>query len=569
MRTKELRNIGISAHIDSGKTTLTERILFYAGRIHRMNEVRGSGAGATMDHHPIEKDKGITIAAAATQVAWGEARVNIIDTPGHVDFTVEVERSLRVLDGAILVLCSVGGVQSQSMTVDRQMRRYRVPRIAFINKMDRTGADAAGVLEQLRSKLGLHAAFAQLPIGSGAEFEGVVDVVSMQAIFNDGERGEEVRVAAVPEAYRSAAEAARTALVEAVADEDDAIVEAVLEGRPVEAETLARAMRSAVQGHRFVPVFVGSAVKNTGVQPLLDAVVRYLPSPMDAEPQVAASTDSDRQVELLPVADSPLVAMAFKLTEDEHGSLTYVRVYQGTLRKGAEVVNTRTGRRAKVGRLVRMHADEKSDIDSAEAGDIVALIGFPAASGDTLVARDMESVALESIQAPAPVISLAVSAADAAASDKVSKARARFAREDPTFRVSSDPESGQTLISGKGELHLEVYVDKKRREYGAEDREGQPRVRYREAIRRRAAFDYLLKKQTGGPGQFARVVGYVEAASESDRSEFVDETKSGVIPAHYIPACESGARDAMSDGPLAGYPVAGVRVVLTDGEAHS
>ncbi|MEO1481945.1 MAG: elongation factor G [Myxococcota bacterium] len=568
MRTRDIRNIGISAHIDSGKTTLTERILFYSGRIHRMNEVRGDGAGATMDHQPLEIIKGITITAAATQVDWREHKVNIIDTPGHVDFTVEVERSLRVLDGAILVLCSVGGVQSQSMTVDRQMRRHRVPRLAFINKMDRVGADAHAVLEQLRAKLGLHAALAQLPIGAGAEFQGVIDLVQMRAVFNDGEHGERMRFEAIPEALRAQAEESRNALVEAVSDEDDTLIEAVLEGRSVPADQLAAAIRSAVLGHRFVPVFVGTAMKNKGVQPLLDAVVDYLPSPLDAEPQRAQVVDSDRQLELRPDPNAPLVAMAFKLAEDDHGQLTYVRVYQGTLQKGAEIRNTRTGRRAKVGRLVRMHANERTDILSAGAGDIVAMIGNLAASGDTLVAPDLEPMALESIYAPAPVISLAISGKDSAAADKVSKALARFAREDPTFRVSTDPESGQTLISGMGELHLEVYVDRLRRDHGVEVRVGDPRVSYREAIRRRVDFDHLLRKQTGGPGQVARVIGYVEPLEGWTGFEFVDQTKSGVIPTAYIPACEKGARDAMSDGPLAGFPVEGVRVVITDGVTH-
>ncbi|MEL6341127.1 MAG: elongation factor G [Myxococcota bacterium] len=569
MRLKELRNIGISAHIDSGKTTLTERMLFYAGRIHRMNEVRGSGGGATMDHQPLEGEKGITITAAATQVSWQNTRINIIDTPGHVDFTVEVERSLRVLDGAVMVLCAVAGVQSQSVTVDRQMRRYRVPRLAFVNKMDRVGADAFAVLDQLRSKLNLNAAMAQIPIGSGAGFEGAIDLVEMRAIFNDGEFGEHVRIEDIPAAMLEEARVRREELVESVADGNETLLEALIAGDEISAKQLHQAVRAEVCARRFVPVFVGSAYRNRGVQALLDAVVDYLPSPVDAQPQIATVSGGEGTVEIRPDPQAPMAAMAFKVVEDDHGHLTFLRVYQGTIRKGMAVLNTREQTRSKVGRLVRMHADSKSDIEDAQAGDIVAMLGGSAASGDTLVELGATPIALESIHTPSPVISLAIWGKDSNATEKLSKALVRFSKEDPTFRVSTDHETGQTLISGMGELHLEIYVERIRREYGVTVVVGDPRVSYREAIRRRASFDYTLKKQSGGPGQFARVAGFVEPLSDDSEFEFVDSIRGGVIPPQYISACQSGARDALLEGPLAGYPVLGVRVVVDDGEAHS
>ncbi len=564
-----MRNIGISAHIDSGKTTLTERILYYAGKIHKIEEVRGGGSGATMDHMELEKERGITITSAATTVFWNDNKINIIDTPGHVDFTVEVERSLRVLDGAILVLCSVGGVQSQSITVDRQMKRYRVPRLVFINKMDRTGADPHRGVKELREKLGLNPVLMQLPIGTEDNFRGVVDLVTMKAYYNEGDNGEHVREGEIPADMLDDCQAQREKMLEEVANYDDALMELVLEGEDVAEDMIHNAVTIGTRSLQMVPVFMGSAFKNKGVQKLLDAVLRYLPSPEDAEPQKVTNLDDDQLIYIKPDPSAPLVAMGFKITEEQFGQVTYTRIYQGQITKGMSVINTRTKKKVRIGRLVRMHADYKENIDSAGAGDIIAIVGLDCASGDTFCDEDL-NYACESIFVPEPVISLAVVPKDNAASTKMAKALNRFMKEDPTFRVSVDAESAETQISGMGELHLEIYIERMKREYGADVIVGAPQVNYRETIRSKAEYDYTHKKQTGGTGQYGCVMGdiYPLPADHEDNFEFKDNIKGGAIPGEFIGSCRKGFEDVMAEGPLGGFPMIKIGVNLNDGKYH-
>ena len=564
------RNIGISAHIDSGKTTLTERILYYAGKIHKIEEVRGGGAGATMDHMELEREKGITITAAATTVAWANKKINIIDTPGHVDFTVEVERSLRVLDGAILVLCGVAGVQSQSLTVDRQMKRYRVPRLAFINKLDRMGANPDRGIEGIREQLKLNAVAMQIPIGLEDQHKGVIDLTTMKALYFDGGNGETVRTEEIPEEHRDTAEEKRAEMLEEISMFDEQLMEDLLEEREISEDAIHTAIKAGVLSLELCPVYMGSAFKNKGVQPLLDAINRYLPSPLEAQPTEAANlANGGSMVPLVTDPEKPTVAMVFKLTEEQFGQLTYTRIYQGKLRKGEQLVNTRTGKKLRVGRMVRMHANDRDNIDYAEAGDIVAMIGVDCASGDTFCSDDIR-LACESIFVPNSVISLAVKAKDNEQQMKMSKAIGRFMREDPTFRVHSDEESGETIIAGMGELHLDIYLERMRREYGAEVIVGAPQVNYREAITRDAGYDHLHKKQTGGSGQFAGVSGLIEPLPmDSEESfEFVNGIRGGAIPSEYIQACEKGFRDVMEKGPLAAFPMVGIKVTLSDGKYH-
>ncbi len=564
---KKLRNIGISAHIDSGKTTLTERILYYCKKIHAIHEVRGKdGVGATMDSMELERERGITIASAATNVTWDNHPINIIDTPGHVDFTIEVERSLRVLDGAILVLCSVAGVQSQSITVDRQLKRYNVPRLAFINKCDRTGADPYKVKEQLIEKLGLNAVLMQIPIGLEDKHEGVVDLVSMKAYYFDGIQGEIIREEDIPENLTAEAEEKREILIDAVSMFSDELAESYLSGEVAE-DLLHDTVRKATVAHQIVPVFMGSAYHNKGVQPLLNAVVRYLPDPSEVK-NIALDLDRDEEkVELQADPAAPLVALAFKLEEGQYGQLTYIRIYQGMLKKGDDIVNTRLKRKVKVGRLIRMHAESMEDITEAYCGDIVALFGIDCASGDTFVRGDID-YSMSSMYVPDPVISLAVHPKDKSSEENMSKALNRFAKEDPTFRTYVDEESQETVIQGMGELHLDVYVERMRREYRAHVETGMPQVAYRETISRKAEFDYIHKKQTGGAGQFGRVAGYIEP-SESGEYEFVSEVRGGAVPTEYIPSCDKGFREAVKKGNLIGFPIVGVRVVLNDGQSHA
>ncbi|MBF0349859.1 MAG: elongation factor G [SAR324 cluster bacterium] len=563
------RNIGISAHIDSGKTTLTERILYYAGKIHKIEEVRGGGAGAKMDHMELEKEKGITITSAATQVAWNNTKINIIDTPGHVDFTIEVERSLRVLDGAILVLCGVAGIQSQSITVDRQMKRYRVPRIAFVNKLDRMGANPKRGIKGLREILGLNAVPIQIPIGLEDDHAGVVDLITMKAIYFDGEKGETVRVATIPEDLLDDAQIARAEMLEAISMFDDQMMEDLLEEKEIAEASIHAAIKKGVQSLKLCPVMMGSAFKNKGVQTLLDAVVKYLPSPIEAEPNKATNLKDGGVVALQCDPDQPLVVMAFKLTEEQFGQLTYTRVYQGTLKKGEQITNARTGKKLRVGRMVRMHANDRENIDEAKAGDIVAMVGVECASGDTFCGDEIR-VSCESIHVPDAVISLAVKGKDNDAHLKMSKALGRFMREDPTFRVKFDEESSETHIYGMGELHLEIYIERMKREYGVDVIVGAPQVNYREAITRPADFDYLHKKQSGGSGQFAGVSGSIEPLPLDHETgfEFVNAIFGGSIPGEHIGACEKGFRDVMDKGPLAAFPVVGIKVTLKDGKYH-
>ncbi len=568
MDDRKVRNIGISAHIDSGKTTLTERILFYTKRIHAIHDVKGKdGVGATMDSMELERERGITIASAATFCQWKGHEINIIDTPGHVDFTVEVERSLRVLDGAVLVLCAVGGVQSQSITVDQQMKRYKVPCIAFINKCDRSGANPSRVISQLRSKLGHNAVAVQMPIGLENDFQGVIDLVSMKAIYFDGDNGENLRFENIPDSLLSEAKFKREELIEAASMFSDELMEAVLEEREIPDELLISALRKGTLTREITLVFVGSAYKNKGVQPMLDAVTDLLPCPSEMKNEALDLNNDEKTVVLSSNPDDPTVALAFKLEDGHYGQLTYIRVYQGSIGKGDTIVNVRNDKKVKVGRVVRMHADQMEDIDAIPAGYIGALFGIDCASGDTFVSPGT-SLAMSSMFVADPVISLAIKPKDNKAQINMSKALNRFTKEDPTFKTYVDDETKETIIEGMGELHLEIYVERMRREYGAEVETGNPRVAYRETITRKAEFNYTHKKQTGGSGQYGRVAGYIEPISEGE-FEFVNHVVGGTIPTQYIPACEKGFRACMVKGPKLEFPVTGVRVVINDGSSHS
>ena len=561
-----MRNIGISAHIDSGKTTLSERILFYTDRIHAIHEVRGKdGVGATMDNMELERERGITIQSASTQVKWKNHAVNVVDTPGHVDFTIEVERSLRVLDGAILVLCSVAGVQSQSITVDRQLKRYHVPRLAFVNKCDRTGANPLKVRNQLREKLGLNAYMMQLPIGLEDKLEGVVDLVKMKAYYFEGEGGVTVRVAEIPEHLKADAQKYREEMVDAASMFSDELAEAFLEGTETE-EMIKKAVRAGTLAEKFVPVFCGSAYKNKGIQPLLDAVIDYLPNPAGVKNTALDLDNNEQPLTLSSDANAPVVALAFKLEDGKYGQLTYVRVYQGTIKKGEELYNSRTRKKFKIGRLIRMNSAEMEDINEAAAGDIVALFGVDCASGDTFCGGSL-NYAMSSMYVPDPVISLSITPKDKASSDQMAKALNRFIKEDPTFRSYVDPESNQTIIQGMGELHLDVYIERMRREYKCDVETGMPQVAYREAITQRADFNYTHKKQTGGAGQYGRVAGFIEPTTEGDYI-FVNNIKGGAIPTEYIPSCDKGFKEAVKRGTLIGFPIVGVQVTINDGQYH-
>lgn len=569
-----MRNIGISAHIDSGKTTLSERILYYCNKIHAIHEVRGKdGVGATMDSMELERERGITIASAATNVNWKGHEINIIDTPGHVDFTIEVERSLRVLDGAILVLCSVGGVQSQSITVDRQMKRYQVPRIAFVNKCDRTGANPYRVKQQLIDKLGLNAVLMQIPIGLEDRLQGVVDLVEMKAIYFDaGPNKDQARYEEIPEELRAEAEAKREEMLDTVSMCSDELMEAMLEDA-VTPELIKAAVRKGTIGLELCPVFMGSAYKNKGIQPLLDGVIDYLPNPTEVENKALDLDDNEKEIVLESNPDKPAVILAFKLEDGQFGQLTYIRVYQGKIKKGDTLYNTRTRKKFNVGRLIKMHASEMEDISECGCGEIAALFGIDCASGDTFCDPSL-NYSMTSMYVPNPVISLAIEPVDKKAADNMAKALNRFTKEDPTFQTYVDPESNQTIIKGMGELHLDVYIERMKREYKAEVRVGKPEVAYREAITQRADFNYTHKKQTGGSGQYARVAGYIEpieqvVGEENPKDyEFIDEIKGGAIPNEYIPSCDKGFQAAMKKGSQIGFPVIGVRVCINDGAWH-
>ncbi len=570
MNLKNLRNIGISAHIDSGKTTLSERILYYTGRIHKIEEVRGGGDGATMDHMDLEKERGITITSAATTVQWGNHTINLIDTPGHVDFTVEVERSLRVLDGAVLVLCAVGGVQAQSLTVDRQMKRYYIPRLAFINKMDRTGADPAKVTQQMRDKLRTNAIMMQLPIGSGEGFQGVIDLIKMKAFFFDGSKGEKVREEEIPADRLEEAQKARQEMLECYAMFSDELMELLLSEEEVPNKLLNKVMRSAIQSQEVTPVYLGSAFKNKGVQLLLDAICAYLPSPLDREITAKNWEDQSKIFPLEARTDLPFVGMGFKIVDEAFGQLTFMRIYQGTIKKGELYFNQRTGKRDRFSRILRMHSDKREELDSAEAGDIVAVMGIDCASGDTY-AENAKMCSLENMFVPDPVIRVAVCPAERSNAEKLGKALQRFRKEDPTFQVSTDEETGEIIIAGMGELHLEVYIERIRREYNLNLEVGAPKVSYRETPTKAVEFDYKHKKQSGGSGQFAHIKGVLEPWEDPDGEttfQFEDSIVSGRIPKQYIPAVEKGLRTAIVKGTLAEYPVVGLRCHLKDGSYH-
>lgn len=586
-----LRNIGISAHIDSGKTTLTERMLFYCGRIHQMREVRGDDGGATMDFHELEKLHGITISSAVTRVEWNDHDINIIDTPGHVDFTIEVERSLRVLDGAVMVLCSVGGVQSQSLTVDRQMKRYGVPRIAFINKMDRAGANPVRVVEQMREQLNANAVLIQTPVFEDDTFVGVVDLVLMKAVYCTGESGVDVEFCAIPDDVIESATIARAELLENLSQFDDRLTECLVEGHEPDAEHIQQVIRQATIARQLTPVLLGSAYKNKGVQQVLDAAIAFLPSPADRKVYAndlsqttgqatgqTADQSSDGQIELSCDGEQPLVAMAFKTTVDKFGQLTFMRVYQGRIRKGDCYVDAMTERSVRFSRLLRIHAGQQQDLSVAECGDIIGVVGVDCASGTTFLGDGMDC-ALENIFVPEPVIRLSIEPKNRNDSEKLAKALARFRREDPTFRVSTDSQTGQTLIAGMGQLHLEIYVKKIQRDFACECTVGSPRVTYKQRPTKAVDFNHKLDKQTGGPGQFAHVIGrmeplplpVIEDASDDDSQTFVfeNEVTGGRIPVEFIPSVGKGFAGELARGPLGEFEVVGVHVRLQDGSFHS
>lgn len=563
----KMRNIGISAHIDSGKTTLTERILFYTNRIHAIHEVKGKdGVGATMDSMELERERGITIQSAATNVFWKDYFINVIDTPGHVDFTIEVERSLRVLDGAILVLCSVAGVQSQSITVDRQMKRYGVPRLAFVNKCDRTGANPYRVREQLIDKLGLNAVFVTLPIGLEDKHMGMVDLVNMRAVYFEGDDGNEVVYKDIPADMVADADKYRAMLLDNLANFDDELMELLMEEKAPTVEMIKRAIRKGTIALKLCPVFTGSAYKNKGVQVLLDGVLDYLPMPSDKNVSALDLDKDEAEVPLSPEDKKPTVALAFKLDDGQYGQLTYTRIYQGEIKKGMELINTRSRKKFKIGRLVKMHSNNMEDIEEAGAGDIVALFGIDCATGDTFCDPSL-NYSLTSMYVPRPVISLSITPVDKKSGDQMAKALNRFTKEDPTFRTFVDPESNQTIIQGMGELHLEVYVERMKREYKCEVTTGMPQVAYRETITEKADFNYTHKKQTGGSGQYGKVGGFIEPYTEGDYL-FVDAIKGGSIPNEFIPSCDKGFQASLDKGQLIGFPIVGVKVTLNDGAYH-
>ena len=561
-----MRNLGISAHIDSGKTTLTERILYYCQKIHAIHEVKGKdGVGATMDSMDLERERGITICSAATNVSWKDHDINIIDTPGHVDFTIEVERALRVLDGAILVLCSVGGVQSQSITVDRQLKRYSVPRLAFINKCDRSGANPYRVKDQLREKLGHNAVLVQIPIGLEEKLEGCVDLVTMKAVYFDGKSGDDIRIEEIPAELLEEAKSKRDELLDAVSMFSDELAESYLEGTET-VEQIKNAIRKGTLSLALTPVFVGSAYKNKGIQLLLDGVLSYLPNPSEVDYHALDLSHDEAKVPIIPSSDEPCIALAFKLEDGQYGQLTYIRVYQGTVKKGVELTNTRNERRFKVGRLIRMHANSMEDINEAGCGDIVALFGVDCASGDTFTENGM-NLAMSTMFVPEPVISLAIKPKDKKSSDNLSKALNRFTKEDPTFRTFVDAESNETIIKGMGELHLEIYIERMKREYKIELDTGMPQVAYRETITQAARFDYTHRKQTGGAGQFGRVAGILEPNAEKNY-EFVNNIKGGVIPIEFVPACDKGFKQCIPRGKIIGFPIVGIKATIDDGSFH-
>jgi elongation factor G len=565
---EKTRNIGIMAHIDAGKTTTTERILYYTGINYKIGEVHEGTA--TMDWMVQEQERGITITSAATTCLWRDHRINIIDTPGHVDFTIEVERSLRVLDGAVGVFCSVGGVEPQTETVWRQADKYRVPRIAFVNKMDRLGADFFRVVEMIKERLGARPIPLQLPVGAEDKFVGIIDLVRMKAVvWEDESLGAKFRDEAIPEDMAELAAEYRDKLLEAVSDCDESIMEKYLEGRPVSEPELVRAIRSATLGIKIIPVMCGSAFRNKGVQPLLDSVVDYLPSPLDIPPVKGVDPDTQAPDERLPRDDAPFSALAFKIMTDPFvGTLSFFRVYSGSLPSGASVYNSTKSKRERIGRLLKMHANKREEIKEVYAGDIAAAVGLrTATTGDTLCDEN-DPIVLESIEFPEPVISIAIEPKSKADQEKLGLSLQKLATEDPSFRVRTDEETGQTIISGMGELHLEIIVDRLLREFNVGANVGKPQVAYKETVRKAVEQQGKFIRQTGGRGQYGDVWIKLEPQAAGTGFEFVDAIKGGAIPREYIPAVEKGVKEATENGALAGYPIVDVKVTLFDGSYH-
>lgn len=571
---EKIRNIGISAHIDSGKTTFTERVLYYTGRIEEIHEVKGTDkVGAKMDSMELERERGITIQSAATHCLWKDYHINIIDTPGHVDFTIEVERSLRVLDGAILLVCGSSGVQPQTLTVNRQMARYNVPRIVFINKLDRAGANPWQALEQIRVRLGLNVAPIQIPIGIETTLRGIVDLVKMKAIFFDGNNGEYIREEEIPEEMKAEADKYRSELIERLADIDENLQEKFLGEEKITEEDLKSAIRKGVISLSFFPVMMGSAIKNKGVQLALDGVIEYLPSPSEKNTFALDQKNNEEKIELNNDDKKPFIGLAFKLEENKYGQLTYMRAYQGKMKRGDILTHVNTNKKVKISRLVRMHSNEMEEIQDVSAGDIFAIFGIECSTGDTF--SNNVPVTMESMHVPEPVMSLSIKPKKSEYISKFIKAVQRFQREDPTFRISQNEETEEMIISGMGELHLQIYAERIRREYDIEVDVGNPNVNYRESISAKSSFNFLHKKQSGGAGQFARVIGYIEPLISDFESEslnqgniFVDATGGDAIPNEYIPAIEKAFHENCKRGPLTNSPVIGVKYVLEGGQTH-
>lgn len=562
-----LRNIGIMAHIDAGKTTTTERILFYTGKVHKLGEVHEGNA--TMDWMVQEQERGITITSASTTCYWKDHQINIIDTPGHVDFTVEVERSLRVLDGAVAVFCAKGGVEPQSETVWRQADKYHVPRIAYVNKMDIMGANFYNVIDQIRERLGANPIPIQIPIGSENDFRGIVDLVAMKAYIYTNDLGTDIQVTEIPEEIRDKAEEYREKLLEAVSDQDETIMEKFLEGEEISEEEIKAVLRKACIAVKAVPVLCGSSYRNKGVQLLLDAIIDYLPSPLDIPPVKGVDPVSGEEIERIAGDDEPFSALAFKIISDPYvGKLTYFRIYSGTLKAGSYVYNSTKNRKERIGRILRMHANHRQEVEEAMAGEIVATVGLKdTMTGDTLC-DEAKPIILESMQFPEPVIHVAIEPKTKADQEKMSVSLQRLSEEDPTFRTYTDPETGQTIIAGMGELHLEIIVDRLLREFKVQANVGKPQVAYKETIRKAVKAEGKYIRQTGGRGQYGHVWLEIEPLEPGKGYEFVNKIVGGVIPKEYIPAVDAGVREAMQNGVLAGYPVVDVKVTLFDGSYH-
>ncbi|MCL1805171.1 MAG: elongation factor G [Clostridiales bacterium] len=565
---EKTRNIGIMAHIDAGKTTTTERILFYSGRTHRIGEVHDGAA--TMDWMPQEQERGITITSAATTCNWGDYRINIIDTPGHVDFTVEVERSLRVLDGAVAVFCAVGGVQPQSETVWRQADKYRVPRIAYINKMDRVGADFFRVVQMMKDRLKTKAVPIQLPIGGEENFKGVVDLIRMKAdIYQDDDMGKEYEEVDIPADMLEKAMEYREILLEAVAEEDEELTEKFLEGEEITEEELIRGIRQATIQVRITPVVCGSSFKNKGVQPMIDAVVDYLPSPLDVPPVGGIDPGTEDDAERKADDGEPFSGLVFKIMTDVHvGKLAFFRVYSGILKTGDAVLNATTGKRERAGRLLMMHANHREEVSEVYTGDIAAFVGLKeSTTGDTLC-DEAHPIILESMVFPEPVIDVAIEPKSKNDEDKMGLALSKLSDEDPTFKIHTDPETGQTIISGMGELHLEIIVDRLLREFKVNANVGRPQVAYKETITKAVRCEGRFIRQSGGRGQYGHCVVEMEPGEPGSGFEFLDKVVGGAVPREYIPAVENGIREAMENGVIAGYPTVDVKATILDGSFH-